>query len=169
MHISETALKTLGLDYVWWLVSPQNPLKSSEAMGALAARVAAAKDLARHPRIIVTDIERKFGTVYTADTLKALLQRFPAVRFVWLMGSDNLLQIPRWRNWRKIFLTVPVAVVSRPDHSLKARNGKAERMFSTALAPADDSFAARRPPALTVIETRHDWTSATEIRARHWE
>ena len=166
MHVSETALQILGLDYVWWLVSPQNPLKLKAAMGELETRVAAAREFARHPRIIVTDIEKELGTIYTSDTLKALLQRFPTAHFVWLMGSDNLIQIPQWRCWRRIFAMVPVAVVSRPETSLKARNGKAAKMFSAARAPADDLFAARRPPALTTIETRHDWTSATEIRAR---
>ena len=168
MHVSETALKALRLDYVWWLVSPQNPLKSKEVMGKLGTRVAAAKEMAQHPRIVVTDIEKELGTIYTADTLKALLRRFPRVHFVWLMGSDNLIQIPRWRNWRKIFVMVPVAVVSRPDTSLKARNGRAARTFSAARVPADIFFAARRLPAWTVIESRHDWTSATQIRARLW-
>ena len=165
IHVSETALKALGLDYVWWLVSPQNPLKSKEAMGELGPRVAAAKALARHPRIVVTDIESELGTIYTAETLRALSQRFPNVRFVWLMGSDNLVQIPHWKSWRKIFSMVPVAVVSRPETSLKARNGAAARTFSTARVHADTSFAARRPPAWTIIEARHDWTSATQIRA----
>ncbi len=166
LHVSETALQTLGLDYVWWLVSPQNPLKSKETMGKLGIRVAEAKKIVQHPRIIVTDIEKKLGTIYTADTLKALLKRFPAARFVWLMGSDNLVQIPHWRNWRNIFALVPVAVVSRPESALKARNGRAVQTYSTAQVPADSLFAARRPPAWTVIEARHDWTSATRIRAK---
>ena len=167
LHVSETALKILGLDYVWWLVSPQNPLKSKGTMGELKTRIAAAKELAHNPRIIVMDIERELATIYTAETLKALLQRFPNAHFVWLMGSDNLIQIPRWRNWQRIFAMVPVAVVSRPETALKARNDKAARSFATARAPADHLFATRRPPALTVIEARHDWTSATEIRAKH--
>ena len=167
LHIGRTALKRLGLDYVWWLVSPQNPLKSKSVMEKLERRVATARKMAQHPRIVVTDIEAELGTVYTADTLNALLRRFPTAHFVWLMGSDNLAQIPHWRNWRRIFAMVPIAVVSRPGTALKARSGTAARTFSTAQVPADLFFAARHPPAWTVIEARLDRTSATDIRAKY--
>jgi len=167
MHVSKTALRALGLDYVWWLVSPQNPLKSENVMGGLEQRLTAALKMAQHPRVIVTDIENEFGTIHTTDTLKALLQRFPAAHFIWLMGSDNLVQIPRWRDWRTIFAMVPVAVVSRPGTALKARNGTAAQAFKNARAPADIFFATRCPPAWTVIEAQHDWTSATQIRSQH--
>jgi nicotinate-nucleotide adenylyltransferase len=167
MHVSKAALRALGLDYIWWLVSPQNPLKSKHAMGPLERRVTIASKLAQHPRVIVTVIENELGTIYTADTLKALLRRFPAAHFVWLMGSDNLVQIPHWRDWRTIFAMMPVAVVSRPGTALKALTGKAAQIFTKARAPADIFLATRYPPAWTVIDARHDRTSATQIRAQH--
>jgi nicotinate-nucleotide adenylyltransferase len=167
LHISKTALRALGLDYIWWLVSPQNPLKSKNVMQRPEQRFAMALKLVQHRRVIVTNIENELGTIYTADTLKALLQRFPAARFVWLMGSDNLVQIPRWRDWRTIFAMVPVAVVSRPGTALMARIGTAAQTFKNARAPADILFATRRPPVWTVIEVQHDRTSATQIRSRH--
>ena len=167
MHVSKTALRALGLDYVWWLVSPQNPLKSENVIVRLEQRLTTALKMAQHPRVIVTDIENEFGTIHTTDTLKALLQRFPAAHFIWLMGSDNLVQIPRWRDWRTIFAMVPVAVVSRPGTALKARNGTAAQTFKNARATADIFFATRCPPAWTVIDAQHDRTSATQIRSQH--
>jgi nicotinate-nucleotide adenylyltransferase len=165
LHISKSALKALGLDYVWWLVSPQNPLKSIKDMTSLAQRLSAAREMTKHPRITVTNIEDQLGTLYTADTLALLLQRFPTVHFIWLMGSDNLVQIPGWRDWQDIFMMMPVAVVARPGTVLKARRGPAAQKFAGARVSADKSFANRLPPAWTIIETQHDTTSATQIRS----
>jgi len=166
VHISETALKTLALDYVWWLVSPQNPLKPAKGMASLDERYAAARRMAGQRRVIATAIERQIGTLYTVDTLTLLKERFSSVRFVWLMGSDNLVQIPQWRDWRHIFSLVPVAVVTRPGTALKARTGIAAQTFSNAHAPANKLFALRRPPAWTIIETHRHPASATAIRAK---
>lgn len=116
-YISRLALKLLGLDEVWWLVSPQNPLKPAAGMASLGDRLARAQAVADHPRIRVTDLERLLGTRYTADTLAALHRCFPRTRFVWLMGADNLLQVPRWQRWTEIFETTPVAL-RRPHVSI---------------------------------------------------
>ena len=130
IHISQCALRSLGLDAVWWMVSPQNPLKSSEGMASQATRIRRAKRLTRHhPKFIVTDIEKQLGTRYTAQTLKKLQKRFPKTRFIWLMGADLLQQIHRWQRWEEIFYTCPIAVFDRPPYSLNALMGKASLRF----------------------------------------
>jgi nicotinate (nicotinamide) nucleotide adenylyltransferase len=124
LHISEAALAQLQLDEVWWLVSPQNPLKASKGMASLPARLAEAKTVARRPDIHVTDIEARLGTQYTIDTLSSLQRYCPRTRFVWLMGADNLEQMPKWRAWTAIFEAAPVAVFARSTYSLRALMGK---------------------------------------------
>src|SRR5262245_19769275 len=118
--ISLAALAYLDLDEVWWVVSPQNPLKSEKGMASFAERMAGAQAMAHHPRIKVTDIEKWLGTRYTADTMRTLVTRFPSYRFVWLMGADNLAQIASWRDWTRIFHLVPIAVFDRPTYTIKA-------------------------------------------------
>lgn len=118
VHVSEVALKRLGLDYIWWLVTPQNPLKERPA--PLRDRLRQARTVAHHPRIVVMDIERELGTRYSIDTLKALRRRFPELDFTWVMGSDNLASFHRWRSWREIASLVPIAVVQRPGTVLAA-------------------------------------------------
>ena len=113
VHITKAALKRFGLDHVWWLVSPANPLKK-HGPAPLADRVLAARALMRHPRVTVTGIEAQLGTRYTAETLRALQGRYAGVRFVWLMGADNLAQFHRWQDWRWIMDHVPVGVMARP-------------------------------------------------------
>ena len=166
VHVSEAALKKLRLDYVWWLVSPQNPLKPVRGMASFDKRLDAAKRLAgAHPRMIATGIEQELDTRFTIDTLRALKRRFPQARFVWLMGSDNLVQIPRWRRWQQIFAETPVAVVTRPGSALPARHSKAATRFKRAALPADARFADAEPPALTVIEVKRNAASGTKLRA----
>jgi nicotinate-nucleotide adenylyltransferase len=166
LHISKVALKKLRLDYVWWLVSPQNPLKSPRGMATFARRLQAAKSLAeRHPRMIATGIEQDLDTRFTIDTLRALKRRFPDIRFVWVMGSDNLVQIPRWRRWQQIFFEVPIAVVSRPESALAARHSKAANRFKGAALPANPSLTDARPPAWTVIDVKRNPASGTRLRA----
>ena len=165
VHISKAALKKLDLDHVWWLVSPQNPLKPSRGMASFAKRLEAAARLARaYPQIVVSDIEAKLGTRFTIDTLRALKRRFPQLRFVWLMGSDNLVQIPRWRSWQQIFAEVPVAVVARPGSAVAARHSKAATRFKAALTPASAMLAHTRPPALTIIDLKRNPASGTRLR-----
>ena len=121
--ISLEALKRLRLDRVWWLVSPANPLKDPSALPSLESRIDAARDMARHPRIEVTGFSG--GSPYTVDLLNALKRRFPGVRFVWLMGADNLAEFHRWRAWERIFALVPIAVLDRPGYRLKALASRA--------------------------------------------
>lgn len=168
LQITRDALKRLGLDEVWWLVSPQNPLKPAQGMAELDRRIAAARAVATgEPRVRVTGLESLLGTVYSAQTLRRLLSLLPERRFVWLMGADNLLQIDRWQDWTQIFHLVPVAVFDRPPYSVKALSSKAARRFSTG------HLAERRarkltetpPPAWVFIHGRKNPLSATGIRA----
>jgi nicotinate-nucleotide adenylyltransferase len=165
LHASERALALLHLDYVWWLVSPQNPLKSESSMLDFGWRLAGARKAARHSRIRVSDAEAQLGTRYTIDSMRALQLRFPNVRFVWIIGSDNLLQLPRWRSWQALLAAVPIAVVSRPGTALAARTGPVARRFARALRAAGASFAKERPPAITVLDGPRNKESATRIRS----
>jgi nicotinate-nucleotide adenylyltransferase len=153
---------------VWWLVSPQNPLKSASGMALLAERLRQAAGVAAASRKIrVTGIETTLGTTYTADTIRRLRRRFPGIRFVWLMGGDNLAQFPYWKHWQEIFRTVPIAVFDRPATSLKALAGKAAHRFARAriVGRRARRLAEMNPPAWTFFYTRLDPRSATRIRA----
>ncbi len=168
-HIAELALKHLDLDEVWFLVSPGNPLKNGTDMAPLAVRLASAAAISRHPRLRAVAVEQALGTRFTADTLAALIRRFPRTSFVWLMGADNLAQIPRWERWPLIFKSVPIAIFARPSYSTKALAGKAVHRFSTArLRPRHGAarLASRKPPAWVFLHTRLHPASATSIRAR---
>ena len=166
-HISLNAIKQLGLDEVWWLVSPQNPLKPVAGMAPLGQRVAHARRVAAHPRIRVGDLESALRTRFTADTVAELRRRFPAVRPVWLMGADNLVQVPRWDRWLRIFRTVPVAVFDRSPYSFPALAGKAARRFARfrVAAAAAATLVEMRPPAWVFLPIRRHPASATGIRA----
>lgn len=170
-YISVEALKRLGLDEVWWMVSPQNPLKSTQGMAALDDRLARAHAVARHPRIRVTAIETVLGTRYTADTLAALARRFPAARFVWLMGADNLVQMPRWSRWTQIFHTVAIAVFARGSYDSNALSGLAAQRFQGARLPASAAgrLADSTLPAWVFLRIRHHPGEATALRrAGQW-
>ena len=169
LHISREALKRLDLDEVWWLVSPQNPLKPMAGMAPLAERLEQAAEVAQADRRIrVTDIEARLGTTYTADTLQKLRRRFPRARFVWLMGGDNLAQFPYWQRWQQIFRTVPVAIFARPPSSLKALAGAAGQRFARARVAENSArgLPLMSPPAWVFFHTRLDPRSATGIRAK---
>lgn len=165
-RIAEEALRRLGLDEVWWLVTPGNPLK--DAAAPLATRLARARSVARHPRIRVTDLERRLGTRYTVDTLAAITRRWPRSRFVWLMGADNLVQIPRWRHWPTLFVTCPIAVFDRPSYSERAVASKAARRFAGRRLPERQArrLCDHRPPAWVLIHGPLLPISATQIRAQ---
>ena len=165
-EISLQALARLGLDEVWWLVSPQNPLKPVAGMAPFADRMAGARAVARHPRIRVSDIEARLGTRHTAETLRRLTRRFPGHRFVWLMGADNLAQIDRWRSWQQIFHLVPVAVWARPTYCFRALAAKAARRFAGARRKenAGRLLPAIHPPAWVFVHGRLNPLSATAIR-----
>ena len=166
LEMSLHALRHLGLDQVWWLVSPQNPLKATTDMAALDRRIEQARRVAAHPRLIVTALETGLGTRYTADTLRALKRRFPRVRFVWLMGADNLRQMPRWKDWRDIFYLLPVAVFRRPAYAAGRGMGQAAIRFGKAWRrPAQGKELARTGlPAWIILDNKLNYTSATKIR-----
>lgn len=166
-EISTTALRRLNLDAVWWLVSPQNPLKAREGTAPLRRRLAAAEAAAHHPRIVVSALEATLGTSFTVDTITALVCRFPRVRFVWLMGADNLVQISLWRRWPDIFAAVAVAVFDRPTYALRALAAPAARRFARQRIAEGiaGSLVEREPPAWVFIRHRLNAQSSTRIRA----
>lgn len=168
LHISREALRLLGLDAVWWLVSPGNPLKPAAGMASLPARLASARAVAaRTPRIHATAIEAALDTRFTADTLRALLRLAPRRRFIWLMGADNLAQFHRWRRWRAIARSVPIAVFARAGYHHAARIAPAMgwlRRFERPPARARD-WPQWSTPAIILLPTRLDPSSATAIRA----
>lgn len=167
LEIALIALKQLALDEVWFLVSPGNPLKSGDGMAALDARAASARRVTgAHPHVRIVTIEAVLGTRFTADTLAALRRRFRRTCFVWLMGADNLVQIPAWARWSRIFHAVPVAVFARPNYSVRALAGKAARRFSTARRNGHRvrRLASDSPPAWVFFHTRLNPASASAIR-----
>jgi nicotinate-nucleotide adenylyltransferase len=166
-RISLAALDALGLDEIWWLVSPGNPLKPAKGMAPLRARLGSARLIARRAPIRVTAIEGELGTVYTADTLAALVRRFPGHRFIWLMGADNLPQFHLWRDWRRIARTVPIAVAGRPGYDGRALKAPAWGWLRRFVRPAAmaQEWTEWRPPALVLLQLPPDPTSASAIRA----
>lgn len=165
-HISMVALRRLGLHQVWWLVSPQNPLKPEQGMAPFADRMESALAMAQHPAIRVSDIETQLGTRYTADTIRQLAVRAPTARFVWLMGADNLVSLPRWHRWTTIIESMPVAVIARPGYSLKARLSPAATRYANRQIPVEQAsqLAAMQAPAWVFIEDQPTAQSSTQIR-----
>jgi len=154
-YVAEMAIKRLGLDYVWILVAPQNPLKATHGMMAHRARMESAAAMARgNRRLVVSDLEAAIKSRYTNDTVRLLKARFPSVRFVWLMGSDNLEQFHLWQHWRAILRAVPAGVVLRPGFVLAPLKAKAVQAMGH---------------AITIVDGRRNETSATAIRARGGE
>lgn len=168
LHISLEALKRFDLDRVWWLVSPQNPLKSRAGMAPFAQRLAGARRLARHPRILVSDLEARLGTRYTADTLTRLGTAVPRAHFVWLMGADSLASLPRWYRWHDIPARVPLVIFDRERYAVRCLAGKfISRYRHDRLSVGARKFIATRPtPAWTFITLRRHPQSATAIRAQ---
>lgn len=165
-RISLFALEALGLDEVWWLVSPGNPLKAKAGMAPLAARLASANRQARRAPIVPTQIERELGTRYTVDTLRELAARYPKHRFVWLMGSDNLAQFDRWKDWRGIARAMPIAVIARPGYEGPARASLAGAWLGRYRRSAASlkHRAGWSAPALIHLRFDPDPRSATAIR-----
>jgi nicotinate-nucleotide adenylyltransferase len=164
-HITREALKRFGLDRIWWLVSPGNPLKS-RGPAALERRLARARRVMDHPRVTVTALEVTLGTRYTAQTIAALQHRYPGVRFVWLMGADNLAQFDQWDSWRSIMGRVPVGVLARPGDRMSALTSRAARVFQDArISPAMAStLADRAAPAWTFVNIPMKTASSSAIR-----
>jgi nicotinate-nucleotide adenylyltransferase len=171
-RISLFALDALGLEEVWWLVSPGNPLKPAAGMAPLPARVRSARAMARRAPIRVTAIERALGTRFTIDTLRSLKRRYPRRRFVWLMGADNLAQFHLWKDWRSIAREMPIAVIARPGYDRGAFASPAMAWLRRYRLPAAQ-FRNRSEwsaPALIVLRFDPDPRSATAIRRAdpHW-
>lgn len=166
-HLTREALKRLGLDQVWWLVSPGNPLKPNPP-APLAQRMAAAARLMRHPRVTVTGLEAQFGTRATADTLAALARAYPKVRFVWLMGADNLAQFHRWDRWQDIVAQVPIAVFARPGQRLPALTSRMARTFARARwhESAAQGLGRAPAPAWVFLDMPMRADSSTALRRR---
>jgi nicotinate-nucleotide adenylyltransferase len=166
VHITEEALRRFGLDRVWWLVSPGNPLKA-KGPAAMPRRMARARDVMRHPRVTITDVEARLRTRYTAATIDALRARYPGVHFVWLMGADNLAQFHLWQDWRRIMATVPVGVLARPGDRIAARISVAAQVYRRFRVPpsAAHGLGRRTPPAWAFVNVPMHAASSSAIRA----
>ena len=167
-QISEIVLKRLGLDQIWWLVTPGNPLKARGDLAPLAERLVLCRAMAKNPRLVVTAFERDLPAAYTAGTLAFLKRRSPLVRFVWIMGADNLAGFHRWQRWREILTMVPVVVVDRPGWRLKALASKAARAFAASQVPETKArgLLAMPPPAWTFLTGPLSPVSSTDLRSK---
>ena len=166
VHITREALKRMGLDQVWWLVTPGNPLKARQP-APMADRVARARWVLRgNPRVKVTDLEVSLGTRMTIDTITQLQAIYPGVTFVWLMGADNLAQFHKWNRWRDILRALPVGVLARPGAGVKARLSVAAQSFRVDRVQRGESLALRRPPVWCFVNLPLNGASSSAIRAR---
>lgn len=166
LHVSVVALRRLSLDAVWWIVSPQNPLKPASGMAPLAQRLEQARKVAHHPRVLASAPEVALGTRYTVDTIAALKSRFPRARFVWLMGGDSMTGFHLWRDWPRIAATVPLAVVARPGHTTRALASVAAQRLAKHRVTGAPALFSGSLPAWIFLQERLDPASATAIRAR---
>ena len=166
-HLTREALRRFGLDRVWWLVTPGNPLERRQP-APMAERMAQARRVIHHPQVVVTDIEARLGTRYTAETLKALQARYPGVRFVWLMGADNLAQLHHWDHWQDIMRRVPIGVLARPGNRAGARLSKAARVFLHARLNRNKAqlLGGESAPCWCFVNIPMRKTSSSAIRAR---
>ncbi|WP_188607175.1 nicotinate-nucleotide adenylyltransferase [Chelatococcus reniformis] len=164
--VATAALKRLGLHRVWWLVTPGNPLKNNSELPALATRLAAARRLARHPRVSVTGFEAEIGARYTYDTVAYLKRRCPEVRFVWLMGADSFANFHRWQNWRRMAALIPIAVIDRPGLTIAAARSRAATALARYRLPEEEAhlLAGRPPPAWIFLHGPRSPLSSTALR-----
>lgn len=165
-HITREALKRFGLDRIWWMVSPGNPLKA-HGPAPLAQRLERARQVMQHPRVEVTDVEAQLGTRFTAETIAALRARHPGVRFVWLMGADNLAQLHLWQDWQQIVETVPIGVMARPGQRISARMSRAAALYAKYRIPGRQSqrLGHADAPAWCFVNVPMTDVSSTAIRA----
>ncbi|OCX66459.1 nicotinic acid mononucleotide adenylyltransferase [Thioclava sp. SK-1] len=165
-HITREALRRFNLDRVWWLLTPGNPLKT-HGPAPMDQRLQMAQDIMPDPRVSITDLERHLGTRYTAQTLARLRALYPAVRFVWLMGADNLVQIHRWDDWKQIFGQVPIGILARPGSRMRARRSVAAQIFGRARMPAAEArlLAQSNAPAWCFVDMPMSDLSSSAIRA----
>jgi nicotinate-nucleotide adenylyltransferase len=165
VHITREALKRMGLDQVWWLVTPGNPLKARQP-APLAERMAQARKVMRDPRVKITALEAVLGTRATFDTVTRLKAIYPGVTFVWLMGADNLVQFHRWGRWRDILRSVAVGVLARPGAGVQARLSVAARAFRVHQVDRGENLRGRKAPVWAFVNLPMNDASSTEIRAR---
>jgi len=163
---AEAAMKRLGLDQLWWLITPGNPLKSQDGLSAVNGRMDLVRQFAVGPRMKVTSFECELGTSFTAATLAFLKRRHPGVRFVWVMGADNLAYFNRWQHWRSIAEIMPIAVVDRPGWRLRGLSSPAAHSLSRWRLPESEAraLADRRPPAWVLLTIRLSDLSSTALR-----
>ena len=166
-QMSLAALDALGLDEVWWLVSPGNPLKAAAGMAPYPARLASARAQARRSRIKVSGFEAQAGTRFTVDTIDLLVGRWPKTRFIWLMGEDTLPDFHRWKAWRRLASLVPIAILSRPGYGGEARAARAMGWLRHFVRPSTMArqWASWSAPAIIFLRLPPDPTSATRLRA----
>ncbi len=166
VHITHQALRRFRFDRIWWLVSPGNPLKTQQP-APLDRRMAAAHAIMQHPRVIITDIETRLGTRYTADTLRQLQVIYPHVRFTWLMGADNLAHFHRWQEWNWIVQNVPIGITSRPGDHVQAGHAKMAEKYARYRIPATAAkiLPLQDAPAWCLLDGPVVDISSTEIRA----
>ncbi|MFI5011470.1 MAG: nicotinate-nucleotide adenylyltransferase [Hyphomicrobiales bacterium] len=166
-HVALMALRRLALDRLWFVVTPGNPLKNREGLASLEARLAATRGMVSHPRIDVTGFEAAFGSDLTVDTVRALTSRLPCLRFVWIMGADNLASFHRWHRWRDIADLVPIAVIDRPGATHAALRSTAALALGRFRIPesAAARLAERTPPAWVFLYGRRSKLSSTALRA----
>jgi nicotinate-nucleotide adenylyltransferase len=166
-RLSLAAIDALGLDELWWLVSPGNPLKAAKGMAPFAARLASARRIAKRSPIVASDFEAREGTRFTIDTLKALMRRYPRHRFVWLMGADTVAQFHQWKSWRNIARRVPIAVLARPGYDAPARAARAMGWLRRFVRPSSQArkWTEWSAPAILLLRLPPDPTSSTALRA----
>ena len=163
LHISLQAFKRLGLDYIWWMISPHNPLKLAKP-AKMRDRVLWARAVAQHPKIVVTDIEHHLHTRFTIDTLGTLRILYPHIHFTWLMGADNLAQFHHWKNWQDIMNSLPIAVFARPGARLDALNSPAARIYRANRCPPK-ALSTQTAPAWSFVDIPMHSGSSSAIRA----
>lgn len=167
--VARTALQRLQLDWLWWLVTPGNPLKSHDELAPIQSRMAAVRVMTADPRMVLTSFEDRLHTPYTAATLSFLKLRHSDARFVWIMGADNLATFHRWQRWRDAATTMPFAIVDRPGWRLAALASPAARVLAKYRVSEAEagSLALRTPPAWTFLTTRLCAVSSTELRSHN--
>lgn len=167
VHVSEQALRRLGLAWMWWLVTPGNPLKENANLAPLAQRIAACEAITQDPRMVITACEMQLPSRYTYDTILHIKARNPDVKFVWVMGADNLQQFDRWHQWRKIADLLPIAVVDRPGSSLSLLSAKAAHALRRYRFDENDAPTLGRadPPAWVFLRGPRNFLSSTKLRA----
>ena len=166
VHVTREALKRFGLDRIWWLVSPGNPLKK-HGPAPLERRIEKAREVMQHPRVVITGIEAGLGTRYTAETVAALQSHLPGVRFVWLMGADNLAQFHLWQDWEEIVARVPIGILARPGNRVKGLMARMPQVYREPRLSEDDSHAlgASGPPSWCFVNIPMLSVSSTELRS----